>query len=183
MGNAAGHRPLTLLDACAVLSLYATGRMREVIGAIDGPVAVVDTVAAEALFVRKIIDGVWEKVPVDLAPLHRAGVLATLRAETEDELLTFIDLAVELDDGEAMTGALAIHRNCTVVTDDRKAERILAGRVPLRSTLNLVKVWADGGGVPDDDLRPLLIAIDERGYRPPRSHPLCAWWERIVSPG
>lgn len=183
MGNASASRPITLLDACAVLSLYATGRMQEIIGAVDGPVAVVDAVAAEALFVRKVIDGNWEKVPVDLTPLHRAGVLTTYHAETEDELLTFIDLAVDLDDGEAMTGALAIHRSCTVVTDDRKAERILAGRVPLRSTLDLVKVWADEEDLSDEALRPLLIAIDERGYRPPQAHPLCAWWERIMSRG
>lgn len=182
MGTAT-RSPITLLDACALLSLFATGRMQEIVRAVSGPVAVVDTVAVEALFVRKTTEGVWEEVPVDLTPLNRGGVLSTLHAETEDELLTFIDLAVDLDDGEAMTGALAIHRGCAVVTDDRKAERILAGRVPLRSTLDLIKSWADGEGLPDATLRPLLLAIDERGYTPPRSHPLRAWWERNMSGG
>lgn len=181
MGNDAGQRATTLLDACAVLSLYATGCMREIVGAVAGPVAVVDTVVAEALFIRRVVDGIPEKVPVDLTPLHLAGALSTIQAETENELLTFIDLAVDLDDGEAMTGALAIHRGCTVVTDDRKAERILAGRATLRSTLDLIKVWADGEEVSDAALLPLFVAIEERGYTPPRNHPLLAWWNRVMT--
>jgi hypothetical protein len=67
-----------------------------------------------------------------------------------------------------------------LVTDDRKAERLLAGRVQLRSTLDLVKSWADGAQVDRLELRAILTAIYERGYEPSMQHPLKRWWESLM---
>ncbi|MEX1159155.1 MAG: PIN domain-containing protein [Thermomicrobiales bacterium] len=173
----------TLLDACAVLSLYATSQMAEIIGATPGPVAVSDMVLQEALYVRRIVNGVSEREPMDLAPLVASRALAVIGAADEGELQTFIDLSAGLDDGEAMTAALAIHRAYVLVTDDRKAERLLAGRVQLRATLGLVKVWADAEQVDDGTLRAALTSIYERGYQPPNRHPLKAWWDTLLSGG
>jgi predicted nucleic acid-binding protein len=171
----------TLLDACAVLSLYATDHMTDIISIVPGPIAIVETVHHEALYVRRIIDGVPEPEPVDLAPMIDAGVLAVIDTDDEEELQTFVDLAVDLDDGEAMTAALAIHRGYVLVTDDRKAERILTDRVQLRATLDLVRVWADAQGIEDTALQSALMRIYNRGYQPSRRHPLKPWWDRILS--
>jgi hypothetical protein len=82
-----------------------------------------------------------------------------------------------------MTLALAIHRRATVVTDDRKVRRVLAGRAPLRSTLDLVKDWADHADVPVPALRLVLTDLRQRGsYLPSRSHPLRTWWDAILTP-
>jgi predicted nucleic acid-binding protein len=170
----------TLPDACAVLSLYATRRMEEIIAVAPGPVAIVDLVLAEALYIRRIVDGVSEREAIDLTPLIDAGSLLVISAETEEQLRTFVDLAVDLDDGEAMTAALAIHGSCVLVTDDRKAERLLAGRVSLRATLDLVKAWADATQIDGDTLRNVLTGIYERGYQPPAKHALKAWWENAM---
>jgi predicted nucleic acid-binding protein len=180
MSDPSRHSVTTLLDACVVLSLYATRRMPEILSAVPGPAAIVDLVAREALYVRRIVDGQPEREPVDLAPLISSAALEILTAEDEDELQTFVDRAVNLDDGEAMTAALAIHRGLILVTDDRKAERLLTGRVRLRATLDLVKSWADGKNIGDDVLHEVVTCIYERGYQPPIRHPLKRWWDRLI---
>lgn len=173
----------TLLDACAVLSLYATQRMTAILDTMSGRVAVADLVVDEALYIRRIVEGQVELERVDLGSLVGSDRLAVLSAESDEELLTFIDLAVDLDDGEAMSAALAIHRDCVLVTDDRKAERVLAGRVPMRSTLDLVRHWVESERIARPDVRAALIGIDQRGYRPARRHPHHGWWESILSKG
>lgn len=171
----------TLLDTCAVLSLYATRRMAEILALVHGPIAIFDVVYEESLYVRRVVDGESEREPVHLMPLVDSGVLSVIGTDDEGELQTFVDLAAELDDGEAMTAALAIHRSYVLVTDDRKAERLLAGRVPLRATLDLVKSWVDIEEVDVATVRAVLTGIYDRGYQPPNRHPLKGWWDGFMS--
>lgn len=173
---------ITLLDACAVLSLYATGRMDEIISAIPGPVAIADLVRDETLYVRRIVAGVVERVPVDLEPLIDSGLIVVVSAEEDAELDTFIDLTLELDDGEAMSAALTLHRRSLLVTDDRKAIRLLTGRIEIEGALTFVKRWADAGNVEREVLRDALFGIYNRGYQPPRYHPLKVWWDFSIDP-
>lgn len=179
------HARVTLLDACAVVNLYATRRMEHILAAIDGPVAVADVVEREAQYVFQGGDGedARERELIDLQPWVSQGVLTVIEVTHEEELLTFIDLTQELDDGEAITAALAIHRGFTVVTDDRKAVRVLTSRaVTLRSTLDLVKTWADQQAVSSEVLRTVLTDLRERGnYYPSRRHPLRGWWDTALS--
>lgn len=175
----------TLLDACAVVNLYATRRMEQILEAVEGSVAVVDVVEREAQFVLRGGGGedAKEREPIDLKPHLARGLLTVIGTTDDEELLTYIDLTQELDDGEAMTAALAIHRGCTVVTDDRKAVRVLStNAVTLRTTLDLVKAWAEYQIVPTQMLRAVLIDLRERGnYHPPESHPLKSWWDVAIS--
>ena len=109
-------------------------------------------------------------------------MLEILSTDNEDELLTFIDLSLGVGAGEAMTAALAIHRGCIVVTDDRKASRVMLERgVALRTSLELIRVWSVRSRIPGDTLRAALIDLRQRGrYEPPRSHPLRDWWDVII---
>lgn len=181
MTHAGVQSPGVVLDACAVLSLYATSRMDEIVRVLPPPVVVADLVVEEALYIRRVIEGEVAAERVDLTPLIDSGMLGVVQAETEQELLTFIDLAVDLDDGEAMSGALAMHRGWPLVTDDRKAERLLDGRVQLRSTLDVIREWAAVQRIGADELRAALASIDERGYRPGKRHPLSEWWEGVIA--
>ena len=169
-----------LLDACAVLSLYATRRMADILAAALDRCAVVDLVEQEALYVRRLVEGEVVQEPVDLRPLVGSGALSVMAAESEAELQTYIDLAVDLDDGEALTAAVAIHRGGLLVTDDRKAERLLAGRVRLRSTLAVIKDWADATAVAPATLLAVLTDVYDRGYQPPARHPLKSWWDASI---
>ena len=124
-----------------------------------------------------------EREPVDLRPLISSGRLTVIATDDDSELMTFIDLTRELGEGEAMTAAIAIHRNATVVTDDRKAERVLASRnVPVRSTLDLIKDWSELHDIPVAEIRSALIDLRQRGsYEPRRHHPLRLWWEGVLA--
>src|SRR5207249_207764 len=105
---------ITLLDACAVVSLYATRQMKEILRAVNGKVAVADLVATEAQFVFRGGNGedARERDPIDLGPLIGDGILSVLAADVEDELLAFIDLTRVFSrqgrggQGEAMTASL-----------------------------------------------------------------------------
>lgn len=177
--------PITLLDACAVLNLYATRWMGPILAADGGPFAVVDVVAREAQFVLRggLGEDAREREPIDLQPFLSDGLLDVISSDVEEELLTFIDLSQEVGEGEAMTAALAIHRGCSVVTDDRKASRILLARgVVLRTSLDLIRAWSERPIVTQEVLRTALIDLRQRGnYDPPRGHAPREWWDEVLN--
>ncbi len=185
MGVASEPPDVTLLDACAVINLYATRRMDAILAAVPTAVGVVELVQSEAHYVLRGGPGedAREREPVDLASSIAAGRLRIV-APTESELAAFVDLTLSLDDGEAMTAAVAIARGWVVATDDRKAERVLSNRVRTRSTLDLVKAWSDEANIDATELWVVLTDLRERGsYLPRRVHPLREWWEAGLGGG
>src|SRR5947208_17094709 len=98
-----------ILDACCVITLYITERMGDILGSVPKPFVIADYVFRN------------EILRFDLQALIDQGLLTVVSPGSEEEQDTFIDFAVHLDDGEAMTGAIAVHRNWAIATDDRKA--------------------------------------------------------------
>ena len=185
MGDSSEPPDVTLLDACAVINLYATRRMDAILAAVPTAVGVVDLVRGEAHYVLRGGAGedAREREPVDLGPSIAAGRLRVV-VPTEVEIAAFVDLTLALDDGEAMTAAVAIERGWVVATDDRKAERVLSNRVRTRSTLDLVRAWSDEANIDAAELRVVLTDLRERGsYLPRRFHPLREWWEAGLGGG
>lgn len=174
--------PWLLLDACCALNLYATDRMEEILGVVPHPCAIAQKVEEESLFVLRGGQGpdASDKVPVDFAPLYASGVLTVLTLEAA-ELVDYVNFAAEMDDGEAMTCAIALHRGGAVATDDRKARRVLTRDAPhlrLLSTLDLVHDWAFQQQIASVALRTVLMNIRDRAtYIPAHSHALRAWWD------
>lgn len=176
--------PPLLLDACVVLNLYASRQMSHILRSLERACLVADAVQAEALYVEHggAGDDARERELVDLASLIAGGDLSVVRAESSDEYQAYTDFALALDDGEALTLALAEQRGYVVATDDRTARRVAAGRIPLLSTLDLVRHWIDHTAVSEARARETLVAIRQRArYLPGRDHPLQAWWEQIVT--
>jgi predicted nucleic acid-binding protein len=180
-------RPI-LLDASCLLNLYASGKLREIAQTLPQPLAVAEfVVQQEALYIRlgESEQGMDEREPVDIAPLVSMGLIQIMAISGETEATTFIDFAREMDDGEAITCALAIHRACDVATDDRKARRVLAERapqVPSISTLALVKQWSELAGVAKEELKSVLLSIwAGANYYPGERDPLYRWWVTLVS--
>lgn len=171
----------TLLDACSLINLYATRRIAEILTGHPGQFCVVDVARREAGYVFRGGAGpdAAEREAIDLTRLEASGLLATLTAESEEELRTYIDLTLEMDDGEAMTGAIAIHRRFGVITDDRKALRILTERgVPCDTSLNVIKEWIEREHLAVEEVQGILLDIRQRArYLPHRTHPLCSWWD------
>ena len=184
-GNEQPDTGVLVLDASCLLNLYATSRMLEIAAALPWQLAVVDYVLEqEALYVRII--GAYEEqegtVPVDLSPLIAAGLLLVMRLETPSEQASFVELAAVLDDGEAVTGAIALNRGHLVAIDDRKARRVLgekASGMRLVSTLELMRQW--GASVPVQEVGHALRAMQHGArYVPGQRDPLYAWWRDVM---
>ena len=176
-----------LLDASCLLNLYATGCLREIANTIDVQLQVADYVLEhEAIYtwVPDATSGQDEPVPVDVSSLIADDLIQVIGPENTAVQATFVELATLVDDGEAVTGALAFHRGCSVATDDRKARRVFGERIPsvqLVSTLELLKLWADVGQITDIDLRTAMIAMRlGASYIPSRRDPLFEWWAEII---
>ena len=184
-----GDQPATdvlLLDASCLLNLYATGRLRDIALAINWRLGVVRYVVdTEALFVRSTnaYGEVQGAVPVDLTPLICEGLIGTFDLEGPIEQAYFVMLASMIDDGEAITGSVAISRGFAVGIDDRKARRVLSKQSPdivLVSTLDIVQEWAMA--VPETELRDALLTMSSAAnYVPGRREPLYGWWFNVVS--
>ena len=91
-------------------------------------------------------------------------------------------LAADLDDGEAMTGAIAANRGFAVAIDDRKARRVLGRKdsgLRLVSTLELVHRWSMG--VSEEETNRALQAMRYGArYVPGNRDPLYDWWRNAV---
>ncbi len=179
-----------LLDASCLLNLYATGRFSDIATALPYQVAVADYVLeVEALYVwRPDPTGTREESEsVDVSTLIDGGLVQVVGLEGPEEEATFVDLAALVDDGEAITGAIAVHRQCALATDDRKARRVLGERtptVPLLSTLELLKLWADGTAVPDTHLRAAAEGMRlGASYVPGPRDSLYSWWHGVMEAG
>ncbi len=173
-----------ILDASGLLNLLATGRMMEIAEALPWQLAVVDYVMErEALYVRTVrVNAEEETIPVDLSPLIEEGLLLVMRMETPGEEASFVELAAVVDDGEAVTGAIALNRGHSVAIDDRKARRVLGEKSPgmgLVSTLELMHRWSESVTVREvgEALRAMRHGAR---YFPGQRDPLYAWWRDIL---
>jgi hypothetical protein len=173
---------LVLLDACCLLNLCATRLIVDILRALPLRFAVADRAAAEVRYLRRGGDGQDADVrePIDIQPLVAVGLLDIFAFATTDEEASFVNFAANIDDGEAMTCALAWHRQAAVATDDLKTLRILralAPPLPTYTTANLLRQWADEQKVAGPDLKRVLVDIEERArFVPGRHDPLRLWW-------
>jgi hypothetical protein len=169
-----------LLDCSVLLNILATGRAGEVLRTFDAGVGLCAAVASETLFLRgENPSDRPERISLD--PLIGAGLLQRHYLESDDEKTMYVQLAADLDDGEAMTLAMAHVRGWTAATDDRKARRIARQRfgdevLPLRTT-DIVHAWLESVSMDEVGARALLRRIETIArYRPANDDPLCDWW-------
>ena len=171
-----------LLDACVMINLAASGiPLRDLAGRNKVAFAMVRVAAREALYIRAINDRDSREV-IDVADhAHRGEV--TLVDLRHDELPTFVDLARQLDDGEAASIAAAIHRRLPLATDDRKARRLARASTPaveLVTTSGLLRGWASDQDEPAARVSDALRSVEIRAsFVPGRNDPHRGWWMRV----
>lgn len=183
----AGHR--IILDGCALLNLYASRRIAEMLGTMPRPCALADYVRDhEALWVGRNRSGPQaEREKVDVGPLVTSGLIEVVTLEGDEEMAHFLTLASssKLDDGEAMSGALAHSRGLVVATDDKAALKVFRSHsppIPTCSTASLVKHWAECAAVDPATLRRVLLDIRERAsFDPSGADPLQPWWRAALN--
>ncbi|TAK32173.1 MAG: hypothetical protein EPO21_15650 [Chloroflexota bacterium] len=159
--------------------------MREILQMLPVRCALAEAVVNEAIYVLRGGNGddAAEQEPVDLRPFTAAGLVEVWRPEKEAEYADFVNFAVDIDDGEAITCALALHRSGAVVTDDRKTLRILsirASQLRVFTTTQVVKLWAESARVDKAVLRATLLDIQTRArFVPGKQDPLLDWWKDV----
>lgn len=166
------------------MNLYASRRMAEIISALAEDVTGATYAKnEEALFVyRRSRQGQpAETEAIDIQPLVDAGLIQLVNLEGEIEKRYFANLAARrLDDGEAITIAIAISRNWAVATDDRQAQSILGQEMPhiqRISTSQLVKHWVDNQKPEPDLIHHVIADIEARAnFMVGRRDSLYRWW-------
>lgn len=183
MNDAAKTSQYIILDACCLINLYASGQLGEIIRCIPERFAVASYVKEKECLC--IYDGPTSnmrksKKQIDIEQLIQEGRVEIASLVGDKEAIMHINLAFELDDGEAYTGAIAANRRWIVGTDDKRAISIFVKspyRLQVVSTIELVKKWADKLNPSSDLLRDVLHEIRTRArYEPSNDHPLRSWW-------
>ena len=176
-----------ILDACALINLYASKFMSEIISSRPAQCYVVEQVLQESLFIRRPSDtGVgFDKEPLALTSLFDSDQIRTVELQSEEEKGSFVNFALQIDDGEAATIAIAISRQMQVVTDDKKTIRLLKRETPgtaCFSTLEVIKTWSEECLVGFDATKAALSnVLKYANYRPGKGHPLFEWWHTILN--
>ncbi|NJM77112.1 MAG: hypothetical protein HC852_16665 [Acaryochloridaceae cyanobacterium RU_4_10] len=174
-----------VLDACCVLNFCASGRFIEILTAIPAQVVVTDVVSTQELKTLQRLTDEQNEGAEQFEKAIAQGLLLIVTFESEAEEETFVNYAFEMgDDGESATGAIAVHRDWAIATDDRKAISFFQQEVPniqILSTLELVRQWSENVNLDGAELKTALIAIKVKGhYRPHKNHPLLGWWENLM---
>lgn len=176
--------PYLILDACCIMNLYASNYITDIIASIAESIAVAAYVKdIEALTVYKHSKKhAMEKEPINLNPLIDRKLLTVVNLDTEAEKLSFANLATQrLDDGEAITLSIAIHRNWAIATDDKLAIRLCNNQFPhiqCLSTPELLKHWVETAKPKPNSIKNALHNIENRAnYLLGRQHPFYTWWE------
>ena len=186
MEDADSSKNCVILDACCIINLYASRHMEEILTSINRRVAVAEYVLNEealTVYSGPLDDVRQASEQIDLHSLVGGGLIDAVSLDFESEADIFISLATKLDDGEALTGAIAVHRGWAIATDDRKARTIFTKHFPqisLVSTLDIVKYWADSRHVEKNAISATLRDIATRAnYEPSPKHELYEWWQKF----
>ena len=174
---------IVIQDACVLINLLASGRFEDIASGCGFRFAIASVVAQEALYLRNAESGEPEKI--DLQQIVERGILDILNVESEAEKLRYIEIALDLDDGEAESIAIAEARSHALATDDKKARNIIQRRglkIELWSTCGLLRHWQSKCSISENDLGIVLANISSRAkYRPKFGHPEFEWWAKILS--
>jgi hypothetical protein len=166
-----------VIDTCVLINLLATDRVGQIVQIISPSPLVCPGVSSESLYLRSTEpDGIPQAV--DLGPLFDQNVFTAcpLVGDPEEEL--YVGYSLELDDGEAMSLAIAQSRNLALATDDIKARRLAAENAPavsLLSTPQIIRAWAEGRE--PAEVASVVRAIYGRArFCPSDTDPWVQWW-------
>lgn len=152
-----------ILDACCAITRYESGQMEAILRATGQHVTL-------ASYVHE----------VEIRPIIDAGTIVVVSPRNEIEENTYVNFAVELDDGEAITGAIAVHRNWAIATDETKATAYfsrVAPQLQIASTPDLIKHWVENAKPSQQEVGEVLQRIEVGArYQPRQSHLLYEWW-------
>lgn len=135
-----------VIDCCSLINLYTGWRGLEELFALKKTWHVCEAILRETEYTREYAQEGFTTVPIDLDPLLKRGVLVATQPETAAEIDDYVNLAMELDDGEAQAIAIAKNRGYVLLTDDYKAAKLASSAdvgVAVISTPMLLEQWGE----------------------------------------
>ncbi len=168
---------LLLNDTSVLLNLLAAECLVEISDDLDWQFAICAAVRDETKKLRDPVTG--DMVPVEIAPLVVSGALTVLDLEGAEQDI-YVEQASEVDDGEAMSIAIAATRGLELAMDDKQATSHVRRSFPslrIWTTPEILHHWSTSNQVSAERLRSVVHAIEGKArYFPAKSHPLAAWW-------
>jgi predicted nucleic acid-binding protein len=169
---------LLLNDSSVLLNLLAADCLAELSADLQWQAVICSAVRDEVKKLRDAETG--DMAPVDIGPLLASGLLQVVEVAGDAEQALYIEQAIVVDDGEAMSIAIAACRGLDLAIDDKQATNHARRTFPgmkLWNTPEILKLWVETASVPRERLQKVIRLIETRArYFPPRSHPLAAWW-------
>lgn len=170
-----------LNDSSVLLNLLAADCLAEVVAATGWQLAICPAVRQETRKLRDAATG--ELVMLDIAPLIECGLIQVLDLIGDEEKALYVEYSRVVDDGEAMSIAIAASRALDLAIDDKQATNHARRTFPslkLWTTPEILKHWAEVGSVSTNKLAAAVRLIEVRArYFPHTSHPLAPWWNSV----
>lgn len=178
------NRNNLIIDACVLINLLASGVIEQILRIAAQDLNICVLVRNESIFLRNEAD-LTELIPIDIQPYIDNGLINICDLETDEEQELFVNLAAKLDDGEAMSIAIALSRNWDVATDDKKARRIFLENVQtnqeLTSTSSLIRQWVETENISENEVKSILLKIEKSArFYPADSDANYQWWTDIL---
>ena len=177
-------RPHVLLDTCVLLNLLATGETESILSALNTRWLACAAVEKESLYLRTE-DPNDPLQPVSLASLLSTELLEICDIENAAEAQLYVNYSARLDDGEAMSVALAVARGYHLATDERKARRIFlesGTALQLSGTSNILKEWTEIEKISRERAKSVLLSVVHKArFLPSMSDENLQWWKDLCS--
>ncbi|WP_254446764.1 hypothetical protein [Dolichospermum sp. UHCC 0259] len=129
-----------ILDACCVLNLCASGQFLAILKSLPAEIVVTTVVRERELNTLQSLKEEENDAVLEFETAITQGWLKVVDFESEEEEESFVNYAAFLDDGEAATFAIAVHRKWAVATDDDKAIKFLKKNFPYLQILSTPEI-------------------------------------------
>ena len=168
-----------VIDACCLINLCAVGDLQRWLSSLGFEWHLPSAVLQETLYLRATDDeGNPTAEDIEIERLLEAGLMAECTVQSGDEMPSYVELAADLDDGEAMALAIARARGWILATDDRKARRRAAEMdVQVITTPELMRRSAGRSALSAGEIRTALQRIQRHArFVPAGDFPEYEWW-------
>lgn len=167
-----------LIDTCCLLNLCASGELLNILQVIS--------ISAQATIVEEVKRELLEIENIEqFEDAIKQGLLSIVDFESDAERTAFVNYTVDIDDGEAAIGAIAINRGWAIATDDKKATKFLSQQSPslqIISTPEIIKYWCETASIEPLKLSNVVNDIRIKAkYSPHKNNPLKSWWETVIN--
>lgn len=170
-----------VLDTCCLVNLAAIDGTLDCLASVKLIWYVPTAVQTEGVFIRTAADS-RDVQRIDLTASITSGTVQICSPADDAEHALYVELALNLGDGEAMALAIAKHRGWKVATDDRKARnKADAVGVPVVTTPELVQRWASDSARSKAEVTMALRRIETLArFSPTENSPAAIWWRQLL---